>query len=158
MDRIVVGVDGSENANLALAWAGEEARIHAAELHIVTSYGPSGSLFVAGDPLAVTDDIRDRLERHAEDVQDRALAQFAEKPPKLRREIAMGPPASALLHAAGGADLLVVGARGLGGFKGLLLGSVSHKCVTHAPCPVAVIPAPDHDGDPTEAPSPVESP
>lgn len=48
------------------------------------------------------------------------------------------PPASALLDAAGDADLVVVGSRGLGGFKSLLLGSVSHQIVQHAPCPVVI--------------------
>ncbi len=55
-----------------------------------------------------------------------------------------GSPALSLLHAAEDADLLVVGSRGYGGWKGLLLGSVSTQCVTQSPCPVAVIR--DHDG------------
>jgi nucleotide-binding universal stress UspA family protein len=53
--------------------------------------------------------------------------------------VAEGPAASVLVDAAEGADLLVVGSRGHGGFVGLLLGSVSQQCVTHAPCPVLVV-------------------
>jgi len=55
-----------------------------------------------------------------------------------------------LLRAADGADLLVVGSRGHGGFTGLLLGSVSQQCVHHAPCPVVVVPTtqPEHHRGP----------
>jgi nucleotide-binding universal stress UspA family protein len=51
-----------------------------------------------------------------------------------------GQPADALCAEAEGAELLVVGSRGLGGFHGLLVGSVSQQCVHHAPCPVVVVP------------------
>jgi nucleotide-binding universal stress UspA family protein len=54
-------------------------------------------------------------------------------------EAVEGQAAAVLLHAARDADLLVVGSRGLGGFRGLLLGSVSQQCVDHAPCPVVVV-------------------
>ena len=50
-------------------------------------------------------------------------------------------PARALLEAAAGADLLVLGTRGMGGFKGLVLGSVAHQLVSHSPCPVVVVPS-----------------
>jgi nucleotide-binding universal stress UspA family protein len=56
------------------------------------------------------------------------------------RQLTAGGPAPILLGAAQGADLVVVGSRGLGGFKELLLGSVGHRLATHARCPVVVIP------------------
>lgn len=62
---------------------------------------------------------------------------------EVRRTVVAGGPAAALLDAANGADLVVVGRRGLGGFGRLLLGSVSEQVVHHAPCPVVVLPA-DH--------------
>lgn len=68
-------------------------------------------------------------------------AQAADPEVDVQGELIEGRPASALLEAAGDADLLIVGSRGRGGFTGLLLGSVSAQCVHHAPCPVVVVPA-----------------
>lgn len=149
MARIVVGVDGSDASAAALEWAAEEARLRDAQLHVITSFGPSGSLALAGDGIAWSPEIFDQLQAHARDVQDRALARLAEPLPNVEQEVAMGTPTSVLLRAAQNADMLVVGSRGMGGFKGLLLGSVSHACVTHAPCPVVVIPSDttDEQGD-----------
>ena len=60
-------------------------------------------------------------------------------PPAVELISAALTPAPALLESAKGADLLVVGARGRGSFRWLLLGSVSQQCVHHAPCPVVVV-------------------
>ena len=57
-------------------------------------------------------------------------------------EVPHGTPASALLTAAAGAELLVVGSRGRGGFAGLLMGSVSLECAHHTPCPLVIVPPP----------------
>jgi nucleotide-binding universal stress UspA family protein len=57
----------------------------------------------------------------------------------VRTSIGRGAAAGVLLDAARDADLLVVGSRGLGGFRGLLLGSVSSKMAAHAPCPVVIV-------------------
>ncbi len=56
-----------------------------------------------------------------------------------------GHPVDVLVAESGRADLLVVGSRGLGGFKGLLLGSVSQQCAQHSRCPVVVVPHPEND-------------
>ena len=59
--------------------------------------------------------------------------------PQARALVLEGPPGPALIEAARGAELLVVGARGLGEVRGLFLGSVSLHCVTHARCPIVVV-------------------
>jgi nucleotide-binding universal stress UspA family protein len=137
--RIVVGVDGSEAAHAALRWAVEEARIHAAALDVVHAWLPHPS----GDPygLALIDPApfeaaaRVLLDAAVDDVDPSELAQ------PVTRTLRCGGASSVILDAADGADLIVVGSRGLGGFRGLLLGSVGQQVVPHAPCPVVVVPA-----------------
>lgn len=138
--RIVVGVDGSEPARRALEYALEEARRRELDLEVVHAY--QLPLYWAqmefGGPMPNAD--RDQGEREAMAVIDRLLP----GPPAdvhVERTTVYGPPAASLLQVAQGAELLVVGSRGLGGFRGLLLGSTSHQVITHAPCPVVVVPA-----------------
>jgi nucleotide-binding universal stress UspA family protein len=129
-DRVAVGVDGSEGATRALEWAAEQAARTGSVLEIHVAYG-SEYVFVAPS----------EVERALENLTERSVAQ-AEKvaPGVVAKSVTHdGPPVNALLEASEGADLLVVGSRGLGGFSGLVLGSVSHKCVLHAHCPVAVV-------------------
>lgn len=138
--RIVVGVDGSEHARRALQYALEEARRRGLDLEVVHAYQLPmyWAQMEFGGPMPSPD--RDEAEREAMAVIDRLLP----RPPEdvhIERTSVYGPPAASLLQAAQGADLLVVGTRGLGGFKGLLLGSTSHQVITHAPCPVVVVPA-----------------
>jgi nucleotide-binding universal stress UspA family protein len=142
MRRIVVGVDGSETSREALRWAAAEARAHEAELHVVHAWevpglgagvGMSPGRRAAAAPESqhgaaeqlVTDVIREELGGHPST--------------NVRPTIGRGTAAGVLLDAAKGADLLVVGSRGLGGFAGLLLGSVSSKMASHAPCPVVIV-------------------
>ena len=76
---------------------------------------------------------------------DEAEALAAARGITVERKLENGSPAYALIDASEGADLLVVGSRGHGGFTGLLLGSVSAACVHHAHCPVVVVRPPDKD-------------
>jgi nucleotide-binding universal stress UspA family protein len=76
--------------------------------------------------------VREELDAHAAGAS-------LEPSVRVRTHVLHRPPAMGLIEAAKRADLLVVGARGLGGFIGLLLGSVSDQCVHHAPCPVTVV-------------------
>jgi len=72
-------------------------------------------------------------------LTDKAVGRMAGPPPAVTVRAACGSPASELLGAAHGADLLVVGCRGSGGFARLMLGSVSSQVAHHAPCPVVVV-------------------
>ena len=131
---VVVGVDGSEGSQRALQWAAEEARLRGARLRAVHVWSYLDQAGEAFDPTYGEDDARQFL--------DEALAGLGEGAGGL--EIERTPvcdlPARGLLDSAGDADLLVVGARGMGGFRGLLLGSVSQQVAQHAPCPVVIVP------------------
>lgn len=143
--RIVVGVDGSAGAAYALRWAFEEARLRGASVEVVFAWhippmitaDPTGMAMGALDPHQFEEAARLEL--------NRSIERAGPVPDGVRVEpiLANGAPAEMLLDAAVGADLLVVGSRGRGGFSGLLLGSVSQQCVHHAPCPVAVVPVPE---------------
>jgi len=145
MERIVVGVDGSEGSQRALRWAIAEARLRHASVDAVhawhapyllaTPYAPAPSI----DPSEFEGEARAILERAVE-------TEVADGVP-VHRVLVCGPAAPTLLDHAKDADLLVVGSRGRGGFAGLLLGSVSQQVVAHAECPVVVIPAHAREDD-----------
>jgi nucleotide-binding universal stress UspA family protein len=131
MNHIAVGVDDSPGGRAALAWAVAEARQWDARLEVVLAW----SYLV--QPTA---EFRpDFDEAAAVEVLDGILATHDLTGIEVERTIVNELPARALLRAAADADLMVVGARGFGGFAGLLLGSVSQQVVTHAACPVVVI-------------------
>ena len=136
--RIVVGIDASEPSQRALQWAVEEARLRHASLSAVHAW-PLPALVVpfVADMPGLEQAAKELLERALEPIDDSDLDQ------PIARQLTGGAPAPVLLGAAQAADLVVVGSRGLGGFKELLLGSVSHRLATHARCPVVVIPHPD---------------
>jgi nucleotide-binding universal stress UspA family protein len=138
MERIVVGVVGSQGSRLALERAIEEGRAHGGRVEAVHVWHapplavyPYGAL--AFDPRTFEEDARVTLDRVVDSTDTRGLAEPVE------RIVVCGTAARALLDAAKGADLLVVGSRGLGGFTGLVLGSVGEQCVRHAGCPVLVV-------------------
>jgi nucleotide-binding universal stress UspA family protein len=138
--RIVVGIDGSDTARRALEWALEEGRVHQATVEVVHAsalpYG-GGELFGAGlfDPASLETSARHILDQAVESADTSGL------PAPVARTVTIGPAATAILEAAEAADLVVVGSRGLGGFKGALLGSVSHHLAHRSTCPVVVVPA-----------------
>jgi len=134
--RIVVGVDGSPSSMTALRWAILQAELTECAVDAVTAWRlPSRYGFAA-----VTDRATD-FEGDASKVLADALNEVSSVEPDviIRSSVVEGHPADVLVRAARGADMLVVGSRGHGGFTGALLGSVSHYCVHHAPCPVLVI-------------------
>jgi nucleotide-binding universal stress UspA family protein len=133
--RIVVGVDGSPPSDRALAWAVAEARRSGAPLHLVSAW-----MFPMALGYAFTSTVKE-VRQNAQDVIDRAMAKVDELAPgvTVTGETTEQTPGPALVAAAKGADMLVVGSRGLGGFEGLLIGSVSQYCTRHATCSVVVV-------------------
>jgi nucleotide-binding universal stress UspA family protein len=133
--RIVVGVDGSDGSKDALRWAANLAGLLGARVDVVATWElPTGSLLRALPPSFTPEPDMDR-------VLDEAVDEVfgAERPADLRLKVLEGPAARTLVTAGKGALMLVVGSRGLGGFAGLLLGSVSSWVAEHAACPVLVV-------------------
>lgn len=139
--RIVVGVDGSDGGRAALRWAVEEAELRHATVEVVLAWDMP---YTFGDPMMMLPfDLAEEASHARQQLEDLVTDEVRGQHQGLEvnRIVAQGPAAEILLHMAKGADLLVLGSRGLGGFKGLLLGSVSQQCVQHAPSPVVVIPS-----------------
>jgi len=136
--EIMVGVDGSDGAARAVWWAVAEAEARPARITAVmawTCLDPRhGSGQTDFDPAYTEDTARQALDHYLVDAVGEVAAH------SIDRRTPCDLPARALLDAAADADLLVLGTRGLGGFKGLLLGSVAHQLVSHSPCPVVVVP------------------
>ena len=137
---VVVGVDGSEGSARALRWAFEEARRRGARLQAVFAWSyldqPEGRFDAAYG--------EDDAGRQLDEALDAVAGDFDDV--DVERVVVCDLAARALLDASRDADLLVVGSRGVGGFKGLLLGSVGQQVVQHAPCPVVVVPGDERAG------------
>jgi nucleotide-binding universal stress UspA family protein len=154
MGTIVVGLDGSEGSLEAMRFALEEARVRGARVRAVHAW--QAPLFQAApDPfllevpsMSADPNMLELVETGAGRLLDDAIDKATGgKDPgvEIERLVVDGAAAASLIETAEGADLLVVGTRGHGGFRGLLLGSVSQQCVHHAPCPIVIVPAP-HNG------------
>ena len=129
---VVVGVDGSEGSQRALRWAAEYARMSGAPLQAVmawdlpTNYGMPANY----DDVDFTKEAEAKLEQTLAAVGDLGAVQ---------QRVEQGHPAAVLVSASEHARLLVIGSHGHGVFAASLLGSVSHKCIHHAHCPVVVV-------------------
>jgi len=152
--RIVVGVDGSECARAALEFALAEAARRDAELDAV-SVVPTLEHWPVGFGMAAYSAAMPTLEQIISEVQqetrrfvDSVVAEQGEPAAGIgvRVQTLPGAAAAVLVDQAQGADLLVVGHRGRGGFASALLGSVSMHCVLHAPCPITIV-RPAHPAD-----------
>ena len=139
-ERVVVGVDGSESSAAALKWAARYARATGATIRAVLAWHYPSAAGVP--PVGVTPpSVEAEVEKTRMDLIDKAVtgALGTEPPVTIERKSAYGHPAQVLIDESADADLLVVGNRGYGGFTGMMLGSVSTHCVTHAHCPVTVV-------------------
>lgn len=140
MSEIVVGIDGSESSRAALRWAARVADAQGATVRVVTSWqyparagSPTGPSELPG-PVEMDRRTTDALRR----ILDEELGAGADQ---LQMHVGRGPAAGVLLAEADrpGVDMVVLGARGLGGFDRLLLGSVTQQCIEHSPRPVVVL-------------------
>ncbi|MGW0252074.1 universal stress protein [Nocardia goodfellowii] len=135
---IVVGVDGSEQAEAAVRWAAADAARSRAPLHLIDAIGlPIDYAFSWRVPIDDTPLRREATEKLALGVR---IATEAAAPDTITTEITDAPPIPVLLDHSESARMVVVGARGLGAIRRRLLGSVSSALARHAQCPVAIIP------------------
>lgn len=148
MGRIVTGVDGSTQSQRALQWAVEEARVHGWEVEAVYvfEHTPSWQLYAYGEGVTVgseqwTRENRDATARTAQSLVDEMVAEVhnPERVPVAAVTVEDRRPARALVERSRAADMLVIGSRGRGGFRGLLLGSVGQQCAQYAACPLVLM-------------------
>jgi nucleotide-binding universal stress UspA family protein len=141
MAKIVAGIDGSDSSKEALRWAVDEARLRRADVIAVHAWQvpPPVPAFGPSPAVDMVENVP-RLEEAAQKLAQSVVAEAVGDASDVNVEpvATEGPAASVLIDAAEGADMLVVGSRGHGGFVSLLLGSVSQQVATHAPCPVLI--------------------
>jgi nucleotide-binding universal stress UspA family protein len=142
---VVVGIDGSDVAREAFRMALEEARYRNGRVRAVAVWHVPWPLLSVATPGVDMDAIIKDLREDATQKLEETVEAFAgdAEGVEVIRQVFEGQPAQALVEQSAGAALLVVGSRGLGGFSGLLLGSVSQQCAQHARCPVMIVKPPD---------------
>lgn len=138
MTTVVVGTDGSRNADAALHWALDYARRHGARVRVVHAWHYP---YAASETGAMAAPSMPEFESAAAAALDAAISGVDTTGVSVERVNRQGGAASVLLDEAKSADLLVVGARGHGGFVGLVVGSVAGQCTRHATVPTIVVPA-----------------
>jgi nucleotide-binding universal stress UspA family protein len=142
MSGIVAGIDQSAHSQAALDWAMREAAARQTALAVITVIPAMASPFT-GNPLSVPDagNAVQQAQQAAEDAVAKSASLNESQPPSVTVRALTGFPAQVLIDASRDADLVVVGARGQGGFAALLLGSVSNQVAHHAACPVVIVPS-----------------
>jgi nucleotide-binding universal stress UspA family protein len=150
MGEIIIGVDGSDGSRAALRWAARTAAAQGAGLRAVAAWQYPASAVTPAGPARLPGP-EDMDEQSCDEVRVVVREELEADADRVEVEAGRGPAASVLLGVAAraDADMLVVGARGRGGFAGLLLGSVSQECVEHSPCPVVVLRG---EPDPSDGP------
>jgi nucleotide-binding universal stress UspA family protein len=143
LPSIVVGVDGSPRGLRALRFALAEAQLRGCSVKAVSVWDFPPAAYDGGwtpPPIDFGNVEENSARMLARSLDEVDAAGSGVEVTSLVRE---GHPAEVLVEEAKDADLLVVGSRGLGGFRGLLLGSVGRQVAHHAPCPVVIVPAAD---------------
>lgn len=150
--RVVVGVDGSEVSVEATGYAFEQASERGVGLTVVHAW--NANVYTSGLAMSMLVEPWAELVAEQERITDEATARWTEKFPTVdvQTQVTQERPADALVDASENAELVVVGSRGRGGFRGLLLGSVCRSVLHRAHCPVAVVPpfSPADSDDPPD--------
>ncbi|ANH90370.1 universal stress protein [Streptomyces sp. NPDC057197] len=134
--RVVVGVDGSPSSYAALRWAVRYAELVDGVVEAVHAWDTPSDAGWTGPAIDPTFDLEQAKDRFAEALR----AVFADgRPDGMREYLVEGNPSEILIRASQGAEILVVGSRGRGGFARAMLGSVSQRCAQHAACPVVTV-------------------
>lgn len=154
--RVVVGVDGSDLSTEATGYAFEQASARGLGLTVLHAW--NANVYTSGVALSALVEPWDELVAEQQEITGEAIARWADTFPDVdvHTEVTQGRPADVLVDASQDAELVVVGSRGRGGFRGLLLGSVSRSVLHRAHCPVAVVrpfSPDDHDADDTDGSS-----
>lgn len=137
---VAVGLDGSTSSLRALDIGAGEARLRGTTLHVVRAWSIRTARRPANCPPGAVpsmDEFHQAVTEATQAILDERLGPEPRVP--IEVHVVHSPSPQALLSASLGADVLVVGHRGRGGFSGLLLGSVAEQCVRHASCPVLVV-------------------
>jgi nucleotide-binding universal stress UspA family protein len=134
--RVVVGVDGSPSSYEALRWAARYAQRVGGVVEAVHAWDTPSAVGWSGPAIDPEFDLEQARERFAEELR---TVFPDESPAELRQRLVEGDPSEVLIRASEGAEILVVGRRGRGGFARAMLGSVSQRCAQHAACPVVVV-------------------
>lgn len=134
--RVVVGVDGSPASYEALRWAARYARLVAGTVDAVAAYDLPGAVGWSAPAVDAAFDEEQAKQELTEEIE-KVIRQVGEVP--MEQHLVRGAAAQVLIGASAGAEVLVVGSRGRGGFASLLLGSVSQQCAAHASCPVVIV-------------------
>ena len=142
MSGIIVGIDGSPHSQPVLEWAMREAAAHNAPLTVLTVEQVAASGWHGMVVFPADEQFLAAARKAAEELIAKVTEQLGQAaPPPVTLRAVFGLPAEELVEASRGADLVVVGSRGTGGFARVLLGSVSNHLMHHAHCPVAIVPS-----------------
>ncbi|MFE3323551.1 universal stress protein [Streptomyces sp. NPDC059176] len=134
--RVVVGIDGSPSSYSALRWAVRHAGLIGATVDAVAAFEVPGAHGWSAPAVDADFDAHEAKRGLVAEVRE-VLGETGET--QVHEHLVRGNPAEVLLSAAEGAEILVVGSRGRGGFARALLGSVSQQVALHATCPVVIV-------------------
>lgn len=143
MSGIIVGTDGSSHSQEAVEWAMREAAIRQAPVTVMIVFQAAAGSWGGKPSYPEGDEPARKARAVAQEQADKALSKLATPPPEVEVRAVHGIPADELIKAAQDADMLVVAARGSGGFTRLLLGAVATQLSHHARCPLVILPVAD---------------